>query len=443
MILKNKFHLSTFQIIILSFFLLIMTGTLLLMLPISTASGKGASFLDAMFTSTSAVCVTGLVVRDTATYWSNFGKFVILVLIQIGGMGVVTVYIIMSALLERKIGLRQRTIMQEAVSAAQIGGIVKFTYFIVKTVVITEVLGAIFLFPTFFGEYGVLKGIAYSVFHSVSAFCNAGFDLMGDKGEFSSLTSYSGHISVNLTIIMLILIGGMGFGTLEDIKTDKFDFKKYRLQSKLILSASVILLVLPSIYFFFGEFDAYPIKERILLSAFQSVTPRTAGFNTADLTKLSESGIYIIIILMLIGGATGSTAGGIKINTVAVLTMAAFSTFSRKKETTAFNRRIAVEIIHSASTIFYIYVMAFVISSLIISKIEALPLLSCMFETASAIATVGLTLGITTKLCIVSRCILMFLMFFGRVGGLTLIFAAVTKTEQTEKKFPLEAVSVG
>lgn len=443
MVFKSKFHLSTFQIIILSFFILIMTGTLLLMLPISTASGKGASFSDAMFTSTSAVCVTGLVVRDTATYWSAFGKFVILVLIQIGGMGVVTVYIVMSALLERKIGLRQRTIMQEAVSAAQIGGIVKFTYFIVKTVVITEVLGAIFLFPTFFGEYGFFKGIAYSVFHSVSAFCNAGFDLMGDKGEFSSLTSYSGHISVNLTIIMLILIGGIGFGTLEDIKTDKLDFKKYRLQSRLILASSVVLMILPFIYFFFGEFNTFPMKERILLSAFQTVTPRTAGFNTADLTRLSESGIYIIIILMLIGGATGSTAGGIKINTVAVLTVAAFSTFSRKKEATAFNRRIAAEIIHSASAIFYIYTMAFVLSSLVMSKIEKLPLLSCMFETASAIATVGLTLGITTKLCIVSRCILMFLMFFGRVGGLTLIFAAVTKTEQAEKKFPLEAVSVG
>ncbi|MBO5561310.1 MAG: hypothetical protein J6A07_06620 [Firmicutes bacterium] len=443
MIFKNRFHLSTFQIIILSFFILIITGTLLLMLPLSTVSGKGASFFDAIFTSTSAVCVTGLVVRDTATYWSNFGKFVILILIQIGGMGVVTVYIVMSALLERKIGLRQRTIMQEAVSAAQIGGIVKFTYFIAKTVIITEVLGAIFLFPTFFGEYGFLKGVAYSVFHSVSAFCNAGFDLMGDKGEFSSLTSYSGHISVNLTIIMLILIGGLGFGTLEDIKTDKLDFKKYRLQSKLILAASFVLLVLPFIYFFFGEFDNYPLKERILLSAFQTVTPRTAGFNTADLTELSESGIYIIILLMLIGGATGSTAGGIKINTFAVLTMAAFSTFSRKKETTAFGRRIAAEIIQSASTIFYIYVMAFVISSLIISKIEGLPLLNCMFETASAIATVGLSLGITTKLCLLSRCILMFLMFFGRVGGLTLIFAAVAKTEQSEKKFPLEAVSVG
>ena len=185
------------------------------------------------------------------------------------------------------------------------------------------------------------------------------------------------------------------------------------------------------------------MKERILLSAFQTVTPRTAGFNTADLTELSESGIYIIILLMLIGGATGSTAGGIKINTFAVLTRAAFSTFSRKKETTAFGRRIAAEIIQSASTIFYIYVMAFVISSLIISKIEGLPLLNCMFETASAIATVGLSLGITTKLCLLSRCILMFLMFFGRVGGLTLIFAAVAKTEQSEKKFPLEAVSVG
>lgn len=443
MITKSKFRLSSFQIIILGFLSLIIIGTILLMLPISTKTGRGAPFADALFTSTSAVCVTGLVLHDTAMYWSAFGKFVIILLIQIGGMGVVTVYIIMSAVLERKIGLRKRAIMQEAASASQIGGIVKFTYFIVNTVILSELLGALCLCPAFIKEYGFFKGVGYAIFHSVSAFCNAGFDLMGGKGEFSSLTSYNGSISVNLTLMALIIIGGLGFGTLEDIKRNKLEFKKYRLQSKLILTTTFILLVFPFLYFFFLEFNDEPLKERVLMSAFQTVTPRTAGFNTADLTKLSDSGVYILILLMLTGGATGSTAGGIKINTVAVLTTAAFSTFSRKKEATVFNRRIAVEIIHSAAAVFYIYLMAFVFSSIIISKIEGLPILSCMFETASAVGTVGLSLGITTKLGIISRCILMFLMFFGRVGGLTLIFAAVSKVGNVEAKLPLEAVSVG
>ncbi|MBQ9519103.1 MAG: hypothetical protein IJR59_04335, partial [Firmicutes bacterium] len=215
---KGRFHLTAFQIIILGFLGLILTGALLLMLPISTKGPGGASFLDALFTATSAACVTGLVVRDTAVYWSLFGKCVILILIQIGGMGIITVYIAAAAIFERKIGLKQRAVMQESVSAAHIGGIVKFTYFIAKTVLICEGLGALFLYPTFMGEYGPIKGIGYAVFHSVSAFCNAGFDLMGEKGQFSSLTWYSGSIPVNLTIIMLILVGGLGFGTIEDIK---------------------------------------------------------------------------------------------------------------------------------------------------------------------------------------------------------------------------------
>lgn len=442
MTIKNN-GFSTFQIILLSFLILIITGALLLMLPISTIDGKGACFSDSLFTSTSAVCVTGLVVQDTATYWSVFGKAVILALIQIGGMGVVTVYIIMSVVLERKIGLRQRTIMQEAVSAAQIGGIVKFTGFIAKTVIIAELLGTLFLFPVFSREYGILRGLGYSLFHSVSAFCNAGFDLSGHKGAFSSLTPYKTSILLNVTIMLLILTGGIGFGTLEDIKTNKLNFKRYRLQSKLILTTTFLLLILPFLYFYFGEFSSVGTKERILLSAFQTVTPRTAGFNTADLNALSESGHFMIILLMLIGGATGSTAGGIKVNTLAVLSVAAFSTFNRKKEATAYNRRIATEIIHSASAVFYIYITTFVLSSVIISKIDGLPLISCMFETASAIATVGLSLGVTTKLCLFSRCILMFLMFLGRVGGLTLIFAAVTKYEPAGKKYPTEAVSVG
>ena len=401
MTVKSKFHLTAFQIIIIAFFSLIMTGALLLMLPISTRGASGASFADALFTSTSAVCVTGLVVRDTAVYWSVFGKCVILLLIQIGGMGIITVYIITAATFEKKIGLKQRAVMQESVSAAHIGGIVNYTYFIVRTVLIAEGLGALFLMPAFMGEFGFLKGLGYSVFHSVSAFCNAGFDLMGEKEQFSSMTSYSDVISVNVTLMALILVGGIGFGTLDDIKRNKLTIKKYSLQSKLVLTTTAVLLILPFIYFFFGEFAQFPLKQRILLSAFQTVTPRTAGFNTADLTKMSSAGVTVTILLMLIGGSTGSTAGGMKMTTVAVLTVSAFSIFMRRKDATAYNRRLAAETIHSAAAVFYMYLMLFAVSSLIISRLDGLPLLGCMFESASAIATVGLTLGLTTKLSMI------------------------------------------
>ena len=440
---KKLMHLSAFQIIILGFFSLIVIGAGLLMLPIATSGSGSASFSDAIFTSASAVCVTGLVVHDTAVYWSIFGKCVIIILIQIGGMGIITVYITAAALLERKIGLKQRAVMQESVSAAHIGGIVKFTYFIVKTVLIAEGLGALCLFPTFLREYGVLKGLGYSVFHSVSAFCNAGFDLMGEKGEFSSMTSYSDVISVNLTLMMLIIVGGLGFGTIEDITSNKLKFKKYRLQSKLILATTAILLIIPFLYFFFWEFTDFKLKERLLLSAFQTVTPRTAGFNTADFSKMSDCGVLVTIMLMLIGGATGSTAGGMKVTTLSVLAVSAFSVFTRRKDASVFNRRIADEIIHSAAAVLFIYIFLFLLSSLIISKTEGLPVLSCMFESASAIATVGLTLGITTKLGALSRFIIIFLMFFGRVGGLTLIFAAVSKTNAASAKLPLEPVGIG
>ncbi len=443
MLKKNRIHLSRFQIIPISFIALILIGAFLLALPISAKSHRAVPFADALFTSTSAVCVTGLVVQDTATYWSYFGQFVILMLIQIGGMGVVTFYMIAATILEKKIGLRQRTIMQEAISASHLGGMVKFTFFIAKTVFIVEGVGALFLLPTFFGKYGFLKGLGYSFFHSVSAFCNAGFDLMGEKEKFSSLTSLSDNISVNTVVILLILIGGIGFGTLEDIKKYKFELKKYRLQSKLVISTTFALLVLPFFYFYIFEFVSFPPKERFLLSAFQTVTPRTAGFNTADLSKMSDSGIIVTIMLMLIGGATGSTAGGIKITTVAVLTVTALSVFSRQKDISAFHRRIAPEAIYSAAAVFFIYQVLFVISSLLICKTENLPILDCMFECASAIATVGLSRGITPNLSIYSRIILMFLMFFGRVGGLTIIFAAVSASKQTHARLPQEEISVG
>lgn len=333
--------------------------------------------------------------------------------------------------------------MQEAIAAPHVGGIVRMTSFIIKTTIIIELIGAALLSPVFCRDYGIVKGIWYSLFHSVSAFCNAGFDLIGIKEPFSSLTTYSAQPLVNITIIVLIITGGIGFITWEDIKNNKWHLKKYRMQSKVIITVTVLLIVLPAIYFYFCEFTDLPIFKRVLNSLFQSVTPRTAGFNTADLTAISEVGQMLIIILMLIGGSPGSTAGGMKTTTFAVLVSSALSVFRKKEHTHFFRRRIPDSIIKNAATIFLMYIVLFLSGGMIISGIEAIPLMSSLFETASAIGTVGLSLGITPELGVVSRMILICLMFFGRVGGLTLIFAAVSEKRSNGSKYPQEKITVG
>lgn len=435
--------MSSSQIIILGFAAFILIGALLLMLPISTRGEGGASFADAIFTATSAVCVTGLIVQDTATYWSEFGQAVILLLIQIGGMGVVTLAVAITSISGKRISLKQRSTMQEAVSAHQIGGIVNFTGFIIKMTVIFELVGAAIMAPAFIKELGIVKGIWYSVFHSISAFCNAGFDLMGAKEQYSSLTHFAGSPLINFAIMALIIIGGIGFLTWEDIRTNKLRFRRYRMQTKVILVTSALLIFIPAVYFFFCEFSGESLGRRTLYSLFQSVTVRTAGFNTADLTLLSEAGIAIMILLMLVGGSPGSTAGGMKTTTLAVLVSTMVSVFRRREHTHFFGRRIDDGTVRSAATILTMYMSLFLGGGFVISRVEDLPLLTCLFETGSAVATVGLTLGITPALGHLSRAILILLMYLGRVGGLTLIFAALSGTQDNTARLPQEKLTIG
>ena len=437
-----KRHLSSAQIIIFGFAGAILIGTLLLMLPISSASGEMTSFFDSFFTATSAVCVTGLVVQDTATYWSMFGQIVILILIQIGGLGVVTIAVATALVSGRKIGLMQRNTLKEAISAPQVGGIVRLTGFILKVVFLIELIGAVLLAVVFCKDFGS-KGIWLGLFHSISAFCNAGFDLMGTVSPFSSLTSCAAQPVVNITIMLLIIIGGIGFLVWDDIKTNTWHIKKYRMQSKVVLSVTAFLLIVPFMYFYFCEFNNVKGSERIYTSLFQTVTTRTAGFNTADLTRLSGIGKTVTIFLMLIGGSPGSTAGGMKTTTIAVLVFSAISVFGKRDDVECFNRRISDVAIKNAAAIFLMYLVLFTGGGLIMSSIEGLPLYVCLFETASAIGTVGLTLGITSLIGNVSRVILIALMFFGRVGGLTVIFAAIYKTNNNISKKPQEQITVG
>lgn len=438
---KNRF--TSFQIIIWGFIAVILIGALLLMLPVSSKAGIITPFNEALFTSTSAVCVTGLVVQDTATYWSWFGQGIILVLIQIGGLGVITIAVSFELLSGRKISLKQRSVMQEAISAPKVGGIVRLTGFVLKGTFLVEFTAAFIMMPVFVKDFGA-KGIWMAIFHSISAFCNAGFDLMGTENvKYASLTSYISHPLINITIILLIIIGGIGFLTWEDILKNKYRIKSYRMQTKVILTTSLLLILFPAFFFFFRDFADMPMKERIFSSLFQAVTPRTAGFNTADLTMMTGDGLGIIIALMLVGGSPGSTAGGMKTTTLAVLIANTLACFRRKEDAQMFGRRIENSTVKNAATIFMMYIVFFFGGAIVISAVEDLSFSTCLFETASAIGTVGLTLGITPGLGVISQIILMILMFLGRVGGLTLIYAALSGNGKKISKLPQEKMTVG
>ncbi|MDY3769191.1 MAG: potassium transporter TrkG [Lachnospiraceae bacterium] len=422
---------------------MIVLGALLLMLPISTQNGVVTPFSKTLFTATSAVCVTGLVVFDTASYWSGFGQLIILIMIQIGGLGVISVASFLSMLAGRKISLMQRQTMQNALSAPQMGGIVKLTRFIFLVSFAIEGIGALLLMPVFMTKYGI-RGIWMAVFHSVSAFCNAGFDLMGNQtGQYSSLTSFAGSGYVTLVICLLIMIGGIGFLTWKDIAVKKTHFKEYSMQTKVILVTTAILIVIPAVFFFFSDFAKEPLKDRICMSVFQAVTPRTAGFNTADLNKMSDAGRSVMMLLMLIGGSPGSTAGGMKTTTIAVLFANAIAVFRKRQNANCYGRRIDDSTVKNASAILFMYVFFSMLSAIIISITDGIPMQMGMFETFSAIGTVGLTLGITPTLSAVSRFVLILLMFFGRVGGLTIIYAAFSQKDASTLKYPMENITVG
>lgn len=439
----KKKHLTSFQLIILGFAGVILFGTVLLMLPFSTLDKVTTPFHEALFTATSAVCVTGLVVKDTGSYWSMAGQAIILALIQIGGLGVVTVAASVSLLSGRKISLMQRSTMQDAISAPKVGGIVRLTRFILKGTFLIEAAGVLLLLPVFLPDYGG-KGIWMSVFHSISAFCNAGFDILGTADNpFPSLTGYSGNALVNVGIMLLIIVGGIGFLTWDDIYTNKLNFKRYRMQSKIILMTTAGLILFPAFFFFACDLKTLSAGKRLLAAVFQSVTTRTAGFNTIDISKMSEASKAVMILLMLVGGSPGSTAGGMKTTTFTVLILNAIATFRSQENAGAFGRRLECHVIKNAATIAMLYFTLFFCGGIAISVYEDLPLLDCLYEAASAVGTVGLTLGITPGLHVFSQNVLIILMYLGRVGGLTLIYAVFSGRNKGNAKLPLEKITVG
>ena len=416
-----KHHLTSFQIMILGFAGVILLGALVLMLPIATASHTWTPFHEALFTSTSAVCVTGLVVQDTGSYWSGFGQTVILLLIQIGGLGVITAAVTFLMLSGKNISLKERSAMQDAISAPVVGGIVRLTRFILKGTFFVELVGALALLPAFCRDYG-LRGVWMAIFHSVSAFCNAGFDILGRADTlYPSLTAYISDPLVNIVIMLLIIVGGIGFLTWDDVCTHRLHLRRYRMQSKVILSATAILIALPALLFFLTDFAELPAGQRVLASLFQAVT----------------------ILLMLTGGAPGSTAGGMKVTTLAVLAANAVAAFRRREDPQLFKRRLEPSAVRNAAAILLLYLGLTFAGAAVISAAENLPLGACLYETASAAGTVGLTLGLTPQLGTLSQGILILLMFFGRVGGLTLIYAAFSGHDLTYARYPKEMITVG
>ncbi len=436
-------HFTSFRTILLAFLCLIVVGAFLLSLPISSASGQTTNFLDALFTSSSAVCVTGLIVRDTATHWSFFGQFIILLLIQFGGLGVITIAITTLIFTGRRIGIMQRSTMQDAISAPQIGGIVRFTKFIFLGTILIELLGACLLSTVFIKDYGWLRGTWLSIFHSISAFCNAGFDLLGQSGNQTSLMPYANNPIICITICLLIVAGGIGFLTWRDLIDEKFQYKTVRLQTKIVLLTTFWLILLSFLYFYFIEFTQYQFQDRFLIALFQSITPRTAGFSTINYATMSQGGLLITILLMVIGGAPGSTAGGIKVTSLFVL-VAFTNAFIRKKDDVNFSqRRIGIEVVAHAIAILFIYFFLLILGGHVLASVEKLDLLVALFECASALGTVGLSTGITADLSEISKLILISFMWFGRIGVLTIAYATIRTANKVPSRFPTEKIVIG
>ncbi len=445
-ILKRK--LTYTQIIALGFFLIILTGGILLTLPISSRSGEFTPFLNALFTATSATCVTGLVVYDTFTHWSLFGQIVIICMIQIGGIGFMTIITMLSIFLKRKIGLNERKLLMQSAGSIQIGGVVALILRIIKGTIIFEGIGAILLSIRFIPEMGFVRGIYNAIFHAISAFCNAGFDLMGRFEQFSSLTRYSDDILVNLTIMSLIVIGGIGFIVWSDVIKFKFNLKKYELHSKIVLTATASLIIVGALVFFVfesknGVLANSSIKESILVSLFQSVTPRTAGFNTINWADITQGTSLFTIFLMLVGGSPGSTAGGMKTTTLVVLIMSAVASSRQQNGITIFKRKLDGETVKQASAVFTLYFMGFLIGSMLLCYFESSSALAIMFEVSSAIGTVGSSMGLTTTLCAASKVVIIILMYAGRVGALTLMLTLSAKKKTAPIERPTEKILVG
>ena len=444
--IKRK-GLNHLQIIALGYFCIVFLGTVLLLLPVSTKSGESPTVLTAAFTAVSASCVTGLIAENTATYWSLFGQIVILSLRQLGGLGYMTIATFFYRLIIRKKGLREKVMMAETINTTRLNNFSSLVKKIILGTLLFETVGAALLSISFIRHFGVAKGIYFAVFHSISAFCNAGFDLLGESTPFVSLMDFSGDYIVILTISALIIIGSLGFLVWDDITLKRFTLKKLNLHSKIVILTSVLLLGIGTVLFFIFEYNNLlknmPFGQKLLNAFFASVTPRTAGFNSIDMAGLSPSSVLLTVFLMFIGGSSGSTAGGVKTTSIFVIIAFALSTIRGNNDVVVFGKTIKTEFLKKAILIITINLALIICATLIICWIDNVPLSDAVLETVSAMSTVGLTAGITTSLSAVSKIALMFLMFCGRVGSVSFASALFEKRVNPPISFPAESITVG
>lgn len=439
-----KVKLSHTQIIALGFLLLIGLGTVLLSLPFATAEGVRAPLLTALFTAVSSSCVTGLVLRDTATYWSAFGKTVIICLIQIGGLGVMTISTLFFLLLRRRVGLRQREVLTESINSTAVGGILRLIRLILTGTAVVELTGALLLAIRFIPRFGPGQGIAYALFHSISAFCNAGFDLMGVLEPYSSFCAFSADWLVNLTLIALIVIGGLGFMVWDDLLKNGLRFRRYRFQTRVVLVTSLALLLGGTALLLLTERGAdYTAGERVLTALFGAATARTAGFNTVDLAAMSDGGKLVTMLLMFVGGSPGSTAGGVKTTTFAVILVMAASAVTHRAGPVFLGRRIPDDVLHKAVSVVVINLGFALAGTLILCAGQGFSLTDALFECVSAIGTVGMTTGITRDLSTLSALTVAVLMFAGRVGSVSFAMALVERKARPAVTYPTEDLTIG
>lgn len=440
---RRRVQLNAVQTLALGFAALILLGGVLLALPMSSRDGNALPFLDALFTSASASCVTGLVLYDTWTQFTLFGQAVILLLIQVGGMGFMTVSILVAILLHRRIGLRQRSILMDSVGALQMGGIVRLTRRAIRVTLTCEGTGAALLALWFCPRYGLGRGLWMSLFHAVSSFCNAGFDLLGTG---TSLTSIAGEPLPNIVLMALVICGGLGFLVWDDLLVHGRHVRRWRLHSKIVVFSTTLLFVGGAMAFYFIERDyafagAGPGK-RALMAAFQSVTCRTAGFNTAPLTALSQSGTLLTMSLMFIGAGSGSTGGGAKVNTIAVLFLSAAAQIRRKEDVNVFRRRLDTATIQRAYSSVSVFFMACLAGTMVMC-LQGISLDSALFEAISAVGTVGLTRGVTPYLPELSKLTVLLLMFAGRVGSMSVAMAVTRDKPQPKLRNIPEKILIG
>ncbi len=444
---KTKYKESYTKLIFLGFATLILTGALLLSLPVASRSGNGMHFIDALFTATSATCVTGLVIADTYQNWTLFGQLVIIALIQIGGLGFITIGVYVAVIFKRKIGLKSREAIHESVNTIETAGVVRLTKKIIQGTFLFELIGGLLLSIRFIPRVGILKGLYFGMFHAISAFCNAGFDLMGNWEQYASFTGYEGDILVNSVIMILIIVGGIGFIVWDDIIRNKWHFKKYLLHTKVVLTTTLILVFGGAALFLIFEnnnlFATMNVRERILGALFSSVTARTAGFNTVDTGALTDASKMLTIVLMFVGGSPGSTAGGIKTTTIAVIILVTWSMIHESYGANIYGRRLHEDAIRRASTVFTINLLAANFATIAIMAIQPLNLTDVMFEVFSAIGTVGMSTGITRSLTFASKIIIILLMFTGRLGSLSFALVFAQRKIPAPVQLPQEKMIVG